>query len=77
VKTCAIKVKKCGGGGLLAGLFHKKATCAPAPCATTVTYAYNYTTVAPSGQYIGTPQATSQSMGMPPVPGKSMGTPQR
>lgn len=80
VKTCApkTKVKKCGGGGLLAGLCHKKkAACAPAPCATTVSYAYNYTTVAPSGQSMSTPQATTQSWSTPPVPAKSMGTPQR
>ena len=70
---CALKVKKCGGGGLLAGLCHKKAACAPASCATPVAYAYNYTVATPSGQYMGTPQTT----GMPPVPGKSMGTPQR
>jgi hypothetical protein len=75
--ACAPKVKKCGGGGLLAGLCHKKKAYAPAPCVTTVSYAYNYTTVAPSGQYMGTPQASGQYTGMPPVPGKSTGTPQR
>jgi hypothetical protein len=71
--ACAPKVKKCGGGGLFAGLCHKKQACAPAPCGTPVAYAYNYPTVAPTGQYIGTPQTG----GMPPVPAKSMGTPQR
>jgi hypothetical protein len=61
VKTsCAPKVKKCGGGGLLAGLCHKKQACAPAPCGP-VAYAYSYpTTVAPSGQYMGTPQVSPQ-----------------
>jgi hypothetical protein len=70
VKTaCAPRVKKCGCGGLFAGLGHKR-TCAAAPCAKTVSYAYNYTTVAPSGQYYGTPQATGQSYGTPQVPSK-------
>jgi hypothetical protein len=73
--ACAPKVKKCGGGGLLAKLFHKK-TCAPAACATPVAYVSSYPTVTPSGQYMSTPQATRQSMGMPQVPSKSMGTPQ-
>jgi len=68
--ACAPRVKKCGGGGHFAGLGHKKKTCAPAPCVTTVSYAYNYTTVAPSGQYYGTPQATGQTYGTPPVPSK-------
>jgi hypothetical protein len=63
-----VKVKKCG---LFAGLCHKKQSCAPAPCATPVVYAYNYTTVAPSGQTWATPQTG----GMPPVPAKT-GTPQ-
>jgi hypothetical protein len=67
VKTCMPKVKKCGGGGLLAGLCHKKPKCAPAPC---MTVAYNYAptySMAPmaSGQSYPTPQAT-----MPPVPSK-------
>jgi hypothetical protein len=71
VKTaCAPRVKKCGGGGLFAGLCHKKKSCAPAPCTTTVAYAYNYTTVAPSAQTYGTPQATGQFYGTPPVPSK-------
>ncbi len=56
VKTCAPKVKHCGGGGLLARLCHKK-TCAPPPCSTPVAYAYNYgTPVVPSGQYMAAPQ---------------------
>jgi hypothetical protein len=55
VKTCAPKVKKCGGGGLFAGLGHKKAV-ATVACATPVSYAYSTPVVAPSGQYIGTPQ---------------------
>ena len=61
VKTCcAPKVKKCGGGGLLAGLCHRKKACAPAPCGPVVAYTYSYTTVAPSGQYMGTPQVSPQ-----------------
>lgn len=75
VASCAPRAKKCGGGGLLAGLCHKKKSCAPAP-APCATVAYNYAPMA-SGQYMGSPQATGQSMGMPTVPGKSMGTPQR
>ncbi|MGP0062690.1 MAG: hypothetical protein ACLQGP_03690 [Isosphaeraceae bacterium] len=56
VKTCAPKVKKCGGGGLFAGLCHKRPV-ATVACATPVSYAYSsYPTVAPSGQYIATPQ---------------------
>jgi hypothetical protein len=55
VKTCAPKVKKCGHGGLFAKLCHKK-TCAPAPCATPVAYAYSYSTVVPSGQVMPAPQ---------------------
>ena len=65
---CGHRARKCGGGGLFAGC-HKKKACAPAPCAAPVAYAYNYTTVAPSGQYMGTPQATGQ-MVSPPVPSK-------
>ncbi len=62
--SCGHKAKKCGGG------CHKKKTA----CYTTVV-AYNnyasYPTVAPSGQYMGTPQATGQSnMMTPPVPSK-------
>ena len=65
------KVKKCGGGGLMAGLCHKKASFAPAPC---TTVAYNYAPTyygAPmaSGQSYPTPQATGQSY-TPPVPSK-------
>jgi hypothetical protein len=55
VKVCAPKVKKCCGGGLFAGLCHKKPVYTLA-CATPVTYAYSYTTVVPSGQYTGSPQ---------------------
>ena len=60
--ACAPRVKKCGfglGGGLLSRLCHKRA-CAPAPCAGPVTYAYSYTTVAPSGQSMATPQVSPQ-----------------
>jgi hypothetical protein len=71
--ACAPRVKKCGGGGLLAGLCHKKATCAPAPCATVVAYNYAptyYGAPMATGQSYATPQATGQSYGMPPVPSK-------
>ncbi len=73
VASCAPKPKKCGLGGLFAGLCHKKQNCAPVAVAcTTVVYHYapTYSTAAPmpSAQYpVATPQA----------PGKSMGTPQR
>ena len=58
VRTCAPKVKKCGGGGLC----HKrKRGCgAPAACATPVAYAYGAPMVAPSGQYMASPQASYQ-----------------
>ncbi len=75
VKTacCAPRQKKCGGGGLFAGLCHKKKSCAPAPAPCT-TVVYNY---APTYNY-GAPMASGQyPMGTPQVPGKSMGTPQR
>ena len=59
VKVCAPKVKKCGGG-LFAGLGHKKSV-ATVACATPVSYTYNtYTTVLPSSQYMATPQASYQ-----------------
>jgi hypothetical protein len=84
VASCAPRPKKCGGGGLLAGLFHKKNSCAtcapaPAPCTTVVYNAPTYTYSAPlaSGQYVGTPQASGQYVGTPQVPGKMIGTPQR
>ena len=70
--ACAPRVKKCGGGGLLAGLCHKKPSCAPAPCATVVAYNYAptyYGAPMASGQYYPTPQATGQSY-TPPVPSK-------
>ncbi len=65
---CGHRARKCGGG--LFSRCHKKRACAPAPCAAPVAYTYNYTTVAPSGQYMGTPQATGQQMVAPPVPSK-------
>jgi hypothetical protein len=84
VASCAPRPKTCGLGGLLAGLGHKKKSCAPAPaaapCATVVyNYAPTYSYGAPvaSGQYAGTPQASGQYVGTPPAPGKSLGTPQR
>jgi hypothetical protein len=87
VASCAPRPKKCGLGGLFAGLCRKKQSCAPAaapaPC-TTVAYnyapTYNYRYAAPvaSGQYYTTPQATGQyPVGTPLAPGKSVGTPQR
>ena len=73
VKTaCAPRVKKCGGGGLLAGLFHKK-SCAPAPCTTVAAYtctATYYSGPVTSGQFYPSPQATGQSFSTPPVPSK-------
>jgi hypothetical protein len=84
VKTvsCAPRPKKCGLGGLFAGLCHKRTACAPAPapCATVAyQYAPTHTYGAPvaSGQYVGTPQASGQYVGTPQVPAKSLGTPQR
>lgn len=75
VKTaCAPRVKKCGGGGgLFAGLCHKKQRCAPAPCGPVVAYNYAptyYGAPTASGQYMTSPQTM-----MPQVPAK--GTPQR
>jgi hypothetical protein len=80
VARCAPRPKKCGGG-LFAGLCHKKKGCAPAPC-TTVAYnyapTYNYGAPMATGQYLGTPQATGQyPVSTPQAPGKSTGTPQR
>jgi hypothetical protein len=48
VKVCAPKVKKCGGG-LFAGLCHKKPVATMA-CATPATYAYS-STVVPTAQH--------------------------
>jgi len=56
--ACArpVKAKKCGGG------HHKKMTVVTAGCATPVAYAghASYTSVAPSGQYMGSPQGSYQ-----------------
>ena len=54
VKTCAPRVKRCGLGGLFAGLCHKR-VCAPPPCAMPVLYTCS-TTVVPSGQVMAMPQ---------------------
>jgi hypothetical protein len=59
VKVCAPKVKTCGGGGLFAGLCHKKPV-ATVACATPVSYTYSYATTVPSGQYLATPQGSAQ-----------------
>jgi hypothetical protein len=70
--ACAPKVKKCGCGGLFAGLGHKK-SCAPPPCGPVVAYNYAptyYGTPMASGQSYPTPQASGQYYGMPPVPSK-------
>jgi hypothetical protein len=87
VKTvsCAPRQKKCGFGGLFAGLGHKNKGCAPAPApapCTTVAYnyapTYNYGAPVASGQYITTPQASAQyPVSTPQAPGKMIGTPQR
>lgn len=67
VKTCAPKVKKCGG------LFHHKKscnTCTPVVACNTVSYnSYTYAAPMPSGQTYAAPQATGQSY-TPPVPSK-------
>jgi hypothetical protein len=71
--ACAPRVNKCGGGGLLAGLCHRKTSCAPAPCTTVVAYNYAptyYGAPMGSGQYYPTPQAAGQSYATPPVPSK-------
>ena len=64
------KVKKCGGG-FLAGLCHKKASCAPAPCDDRRLQLRPDVLRRPmaSGQSYPTPQATGQSY-TPPVPSK-------
>jgi hypothetical protein len=75
VASCAPRPKKCGLGGLFAGLCHKKQSCAPAP-APCATVAYNYATT--YSYTYATPQASGQfPVGTPQVPGKSLGTPQR
>src|SRR5262249_50411912 len=55
--ACAPRPKKCGGGGLLAGLCHRKQV-VPVACVTPVSYSYG--AVAPSGQLMASPQASPQ-----------------
>lgn len=65
-RGCGHKARRCGGGGLC----HKKNrnVCYTTPVA--YNYGGGYNMAAPSGQYMGTPQATGQQMVAPPVPSK-------
>lgn len=83
---CGHKARKCGGGGGGLCHKKNRNTCNATPVAYNCGgyggggygggyygggYAGGgYTTVAPSGQYMGTPQATGQQMVAPPVPSK-------